>query len=162
MPRDETEADMRPGDFAIRDELEIRGTGERGLFLLRLPQRAARRERRFTEKDAFLLLQHGVLGLGAAALPRSTWPALCSVTSARRWFMRRRGELAPFRDKLQDVLGCDDPVAGAALYRALHRRLDERSVTYLRERFSRQPAVMELAGGEHLEASLRLGRGVML
>lgn len=149
-------------DLTLHRRVDRPQVAEPALFLVRRSSQNPRRPRRFTEKDLFLLLRQAILGLGAATTPRGWWPTLCRATSQRRRISRSRKELPQFTEKVNDVLGPLSDVEIAGLFAAIQRRLHERQMTYLRERFSRQPMTAGVAGLEHLEASLARGSGAIL
>ncbi len=148
-------------DMTIHRSVDIPQIGEKALFLVRQPSEP-RKQRKFTETDLFLMILQSTLGLGAAMTPRSWWPALCRVTSQRRTISRKRKELALFTEKVKDVLGPRDDIEIARLFAAMQRRLHERQMTYLRERFSRQRITTEVRGIENLQASIARGSGAIL
>ncbi|MDZ7711384.1 MAG: hypothetical protein U5K36_15995 [Roseovarius sp.] len=148
--------------WSIRQAITPPCADEQTFFLLRAPARPHRRKRRFTEKDLFLLVQQATLALGAAATPAELVAEAAASHSFKRRTTRRGRELGLFSDKVLDLLGAQDDAEIAALYDAVQRRLDERQMTYLRERFSRQPMASEVSGLEHIEASLAKDCGAIL
>lgn len=148
--------------WILRHSITLPSADEQALFLLRPFAHSPKRKRLFTEKDAFLLIQQTALSVGCATTPQTWWPTLCSITSFKRRTVRRRRAFGLFSDKVKDVLGLEDSDAAAELYDAIERRLDERQMTYLRERFSHQAISTEISGLAHLEASLEKGRGAIL
>jgi len=131
-------------------------------FYIRNQDASRHRHKAFTEKDVSLLLLHGVLGLGAMVSSPERWPALCQFTSAPRAMKYRRRDFAGFADRVADVLGETDPARVTALFRAVHRRLHERHMTYVRERHSPKTMTTEVVGLRHLQKSLEKGKGAIL
>lgn len=149
-------------DLTVQREFRDPDRDERMLFFVRSAKPGNRRKRRFSEKDVSLLLLHGALGLAAMAAPPAQWPGLCRLTSLPRAARHGRQGLSRFSEMANDVLGLHDPAAISDLYRATHRRLHERHMTYLRERFSRHGVETGVAGLDHLRRSLEGGAGAML
>ncbi len=149
-------------DLIAQREFRHPGRDERLLFFVRSAKSGGRKERWFSEKDASLLLLWGGLGLAALAMPPARWPGICRLTSLPRAARRERRELSPFSEMADAVLGLRDPAAVSELYRATHRRLHERHMTYLRERFSHAGVETEVTGLDHLRRSLERGSGAIL
>lgn len=154
---------MTTSAWTLRQTVSAPTTEEVAHFLQRSPGRGPKRQRLFTEKDLFLMVQHAVLSLAAATMPEGWWPGICRITSFKRRITRRRRELAPFRAKLNDVLRVSDEAELTALYDTVQARRDQRHLTYLRERSPRRSVTTRVLGGAYLDASLakRGGRGLV-
>lgn len=153
---------MTTSDWTLRQTVSAPTTEEVAHFLQRSPGRGPKRQRLFTEKDLFLMVQHAVLSLAAATMPEGWWPGICRITSFKRRITRRRRELAPFRAKLNDVLRVSDEAELTALYDTVQARRDQRHLTYLRERSPRRSVTTRVLGGAYLDASLANGSGAVL
>lgn len=149
-------------DLIFQRELYDVARNERVPSFVRSANSLGRTQRLFSEKDISLLLLNGVFSIASMVVPPARWSELCKYTSLLRLAKYKRRELSQFSEKVTDILGLADPKVISALYKATHRRLHERQMTYVRERFRDHGITTEVVGLDHLNHSLEQGSGAVL